>query len=145
MRPLAEAIYELEVGQMLAARLPLLSGLLKLWVWRHGEGFDLYAVSIPEGEGSPRRVVGRGLVSATEVLEALHHLAEIYAVQVPELLHLPTAVQTATPELLQRIERRFLPVAQLPGHVEELQGVRQAWAAGNDGEEDVGTLVIVEP
>ncbi len=152
MQRLAEALYNLQPGQMLVGQTPTLGELLKLWVRRHEEGFDLYVTSMLEpGEvplRSPRNTVGRDLVSATEVLEALHCLEEVYRVE-PRAFHdLPVTLRTATPLLLQLIEEHVLRVPHstltgefgpddLPAEVVQLKSVRELEVCDDDDVEDL--------
>ncbi|MBO1436757.1 hypothetical protein [Meiothermus sp. CFH 77666] len=115
MRRLAEALYDLQPDQILVGQTPTLRELLKLWVHRHEEGFDLFVTSILEPGEEPggllRNAVGRNLVSAADVLEALHVLEEVYPVE-PRIFHnLPVTLRAVTPDLLELIEEQMLRVA----------------------------------
>ena len=116
MRMLAEAIYQLEPGQMLVGQTPTARELLKLWIRRHQTGFDLYVTSILEAQESPtqrpRNIVSNDLVSCAEVLEALHYLEDVYPVAFHVLKNLPVTLREATPELLQMLEEQMLRVAR---------------------------------
>jgi len=113
MRMLAEAIYQLEPGQMLVGQTPTARELLRLWIHRRQTGFDLYVTNM--SSALPRRarsVSSNGLVSPAEVLEALRHLEDVYPVAFHVLKDLPVTLHKATPELLQMLEERMLRVAR---------------------------------
>ncbi len=112
MRPLVEAIHTLQVQELLAGAMTTASEYLKLWIHRHQGGFDLYLTSIVDADkmrsGLPFcNTVGRNLVSAEEVLEAIGHLDAVYRVHVQELIQLPVWVREVTPELIERIEQQL--------------------------------------
>jgi hypothetical protein len=113
MRMLAEAIYQLEPGQMLVGQTPTARELLKLWIRRHQTGFDLYVTNmlsvLPQ---RARSALSNGLVSPAEVLEALRHLEDVYPVAFHVLKNLPVTLREATPELLQMLEEQMLRVAR---------------------------------
>jgi len=158
MRTLAEAIYELEPGQLLVGQTPTARALLKLWVHRHELGFDLYATSIWDAQEPPlermRNTVGRDLVSCAEVLEALHCLEDVYKVDAHTLRNLPVTVRGATPELLQLLEEQVFRAARSfvtgefspddpPAQVVQL---KPACALGaHDSDEDLSNLVLADP
>lgn len=147
MRPLAEALYTLQPGQVLSGQTPFSQGVLQLWVHRHEGGFDLYVLHLPEPASEPlRSAVGRDLVSATEVLEALRYLETVYPVQASELFDLPVSLQQATPGLERLIQKRVLrsqgQAGQRPAQLLRLPGVRQEWAGGED--DDIASLIITD-
>ncbi|RIH87316.1 hypothetical protein Mlute_00999 [Meiothermus luteus] len=148
MRPLAEVLYSLEPGQVLSGQMHLAQGLLRLWVHRREEGFDLYVIHLSEPGASSRplhNAVGRDLVSATEVLEVLHYLETVYPVRASELFALPVVLQQATPELEHLIQRQALSSqmgTEGAARVIQLPGVRQEWAG--EGDDEVASLVVTE-
>jgi len=113
MRVLAEAIYQLEPGQILVGQTPTARELLKLWIHRRQTGFDLYVTNmssvLPQ---RARSALSNGLVSPAEVLEALRHLEDVYPVAFHVLKNLPVTLREATPELLQMFEERMSHVAR---------------------------------
>ena len=113
MRVLAEAIYQLEPGQILVGQTPTTRELLKLWIHRRQTGFDLYVTNmssvLPQ---RARSALSNGLVSPAEVLEALRHLEDVYPVAFHVLKNLPVTLREATPELLQMFEERMSHVAR---------------------------------
>lgn len=158
MRMLAEAIYELEPGQMLVGQTPTGQELLKLWVHRHNTGFDLYVTSIVEaGEALPeklRNTVGRDLASCSEVLEALHCLEDTYPVTSHVLRNLPVTVREATPELLELLEEQMFRVARStatgefgpddpPAQIVRLKTV--CVLEEHESDEDLASLVLTDP
>lgn len=158
MRMLAEAIYELEPGQMLVGLTPTVREALKLWVHRHNTGFDLYVTSIVEaGEALPeklRNTVGRDLASCSEVLEALHCLEDIYQVNSHLLRNLPVTVREATPELLELLEEQMFRVARNtatgefgpddpPAQILQLKPV--CVLEEQEADEDFAGLVLTDP
>lgn len=158
MQLLAEALYELEPGQMLVGQTPTVRELLKLWIRRHETGFDLYVTAIIEpGEPAPERArntVGRDFVSCMEVLEALHCLEDVYSVAPHVLKNLPVTKRAATPELLQLLEEQLFRVAQStttgefgpddpPAQVVQLKPVCAMEALESD--EDITDLILTDP
>lgn len=158
MRLLAEALYELEPGQVLVGHTPTVRELLKLWIHRHETGFDLYVTAIVEpGEPLPKRlrnIVGRDLVSCGEVLEALHCLEDVYPVAFQVLKNLPVTKRAATPELVQLLEEQLFRAAQStttgefgpddpPAQVVQLKPV--CALEGLESDEDITDLILTDP
>ncbi|MCX8088330.1 MAG: hypothetical protein N3C58_03535 [Meiothermus ruber] len=158
MRMLAEAIYELEPGQMLVGQTPTARELLKLWIHRHHTGFDLYAVSIVEaGEPLPeklRNTVGRDMASCAEVFEALHCIEDCYSIAPHVLKNLPVTVREATPELLELLEEQMFRVAKStetgefgpddpPAQIVRLKPV--CALEEHESDEDFAGLVLTDP
>ncbi|GIW25169.1 hypothetical protein [Meiothermus sp.] len=157
MQMLAEAIFQLEPGQMLVGRTPTRQTLLKLWLHRHQAGFDLYITQILEPtEPSPgplRNTVGRDLISCNEVLEALHCLEDVYPVEPRTFHNLPVASRTATPVLLALLEEQVMRVVRssvtgefgpddLPAQVVALKPACSMEALESD--DDISNLILTD-
>ncbi|MCX7602287.1 MAG: hypothetical protein N2Z75_10170 [Meiothermus sp.] len=160
MKPLAEAIPTLQAGELLVGAMSTPYEYLKLWIYRHEAGFNLYLTSIVDParmrSGLPfRNTVGRNLASASEVLEAIHHLDAVYRVHIPELLQLPVWVREATPELIDLIEQQLGRITSstktgefapddLEATIVKVDGDGVIEVENEDDEEDLECLVLTD-
>ncbi len=160
MRPLTEAIHTLQTQEVLVGKMTTPSEFLKLWIYRHTAGFNLYLTSTVEADkmrsGWPfRNTVGRNLASAEEVLEAIGHLDAVYRVSTEELLQLPVWVREATPELIERIEQQLGRITSstktgefapddLEATIVKVDGDGLIEVEPDEGEEDVEHLVLTD-
>lgn len=106
---LAEAVPQMNSGQLLTGSVQGAAESLQLWIYRRDSGFDLLvgSTSTTNHPRPHRNIVSQGFETLQELLEALSALDQIYKVRLQDLLDLPTTLQHAIPEGVDALARQL--------------------------------------
>lgn len=106
---LAEAVPQMNSGQLLVGSVQGTAESLQLWIYRRDGGFDLLvgSTSTTNHPRPHRNIVSQGFETPQELLEALSVLDQIYKVRLQDLLDLPAILQHAIPEGVDALARQL--------------------------------------
>lgn len=110
--PVRQAIQRLEPGEMLTGKMVSKFEYLKIWIHRRRGFYDLYVTStVDPGKSKAasmyRNTVGKDFISTEDLMEAINALDSVYHINIRELLNAPAFIRSATPELIQTLEKQL--------------------------------------